>query len=102
VVWDEEPTDYTMILDEEEVNIVDGMGGTSLFDVNLETIYDRHCGEKIFLDEAVLYHDSTMPFGDCMVSSSEPIGFYEGSVLTLDKKIENQWWDNPCHYDEYE
>jgi hypothetical protein len=103
VVWDEEePINGTVIWDEEEANFVDGMGDTSLFDVNLETIFDRPCGEKSFLDEAVLDHDAIPPFGDCMVSSSEPIGFHEGSVLTVDNKTKIQWWDNPCHYDEYE
>ena len=81
----------TVIWDEEEANVVDGMGDTSLFDVNLETIFDRPCGEKSFLDEAVLDHDAIPHFGDCMVSSSEPIGFHEGSVLTVDNKTKIQW-----------
>jgi hypothetical protein len=80
VVWDEEPIDDTtirdeeepingtMIWDEEEANVVDGMGDTSLFDVKLETIFDNPCGEKSFLDEAVLDHDAIPPFGYCMVS----------------------------------
>ena len=75
-----------MIWDEEETNVVDGMGDTSLFDVNLETIFDRPRGGKSFLDEAMLNHDATPPFKDCMVSYSEPIGFDEGSFLTMDNK----------------
>jgi hypothetical protein len=102
VVLDEEPIYDMVIWDEEEANVIDGMGDTSLFDVNLETIFDRPCGEKSFLDEVVLDHDATPPFGDCMVSSSEPIGFHEGSVFIVKNKIEIQWWDDPCHYDEYE
>jgi hypothetical protein len=86
VVWDEEPINGTVIWDEEEINVVDGMGDISLFDVNLETIFDRPCGEKSFLDEAMIDHDSIPPFGDCMVSSSEPIGFDEGSVLIVENK----------------
>jgi hypothetical protein len=81
VVWDGEPIDDTMIWDDEEENVVDGMGDTVPFDINIETILDRPCGEKSFLDEAMLDHDATPPFGDCMISSSEPIGFDEGSVL---------------------
>jgi hypothetical protein len=57
---------------------------------------------NIFLDEAMLDHDTIPPFRDCMVSSSEPIGFDEGSVIIVEKKTKNQWWDNLCHYDEYE
>jgi hypothetical protein len=102
-IWDEEePINDTMIWDEEEANVVGGMGDTSLYDVNLKTIFDRPCGEKIFLDEVVLYHNVIPPFGDCMVLSSNPIGFDEGSVLTVDNKTKNRWWDSPCHYDEYE
>jgi hypothetical protein len=56
------------------------MGGTSLFYVNLETIFDRPCGEKSFLDEAVLDHDAIPPFRDCMISSSEIIGFDKDSM----------------------
>jgi hypothetical protein len=79
VVWDEEPIDDTVILNEEEpINgtviqdeqdkiFFDGMGDTSLFDFNLETIFDMPCGEKSFIDEAVLDHDVIPPFGDCMV-----------------------------------
>jgi hypothetical protein len=63
------------------------MGDASLFDVNLENIFDRPWKENTLLDEAVLDHDAIPPFGDCMVSSSEPISFDEGSVLTVDKKI---------------
>jgi hypothetical protein len=114
VVWDEEPINDTVIWDEEEpingivnwdeseTNVADSMGDTNLFDVNLETIFDRPRGGKSFLDQAVLDHDATPPFGDCMVLYSEPIGFDEDSVLTVDNKTENQWWDSPCHYDEYE
>jgi hypothetical protein len=40
------------------------MGDTCIFDVNLETIFDRHCGENSFLDEAVLDYDATPAFGD--------------------------------------
>jgi hypothetical protein len=87
VIWDEEePINGIVIWDEEEANFVDHMRETSLFDVNLETIFDRPWGEKSFLDETVLDHDVIPTFGDCMVSSSEPIGFDEGSVLTVDNK----------------
>jgi hypothetical protein len=37
-----------------------------------------------------------------MISSSEPMGFDEGTFITVDNKTKNQWWDIPCHYDEYE
>ena len=37
-----------------------------------------------------------------MISSSEPMGFDEGTFITMDNKTKNQWWDIPCHYDEYE
>jgi hypothetical protein len=80
-----------VIWDEEEANVVDRMGDTSLFYVNLETIFDRSCGDKSFLDEVVLDHDAIPPFGDYMVSSIYPIGFDKGSVLTVKNKIENKW-----------
>jgi hypothetical protein len=82
-IWadkEEEPINGTVIWDEEEANAAYGMGDTSLFDDCLETIFDRPYGEKTFLDEAVLDHDAIPPFGDCMVSSSEPIGFDEDSM----------------------
>jgi hypothetical protein len=79
VVWDEEPINGTMIWDKEEAKVADGMGDISIFDVNLETIFDRLCEEKSFLDETVLDHDAIPHFGYSMVSSSEPIGLVEGS-----------------------
>jgi len=84
---DLEPRTTKDIWDEEEANVVDGMGDTSLFDDSLETIFGRPCGEKSFLDEAMLDHDVTPPFGDCMISSSGPIGSDEGSVMTVDNQI---------------
>jgi hypothetical protein len=48
VVCDEEPTNGTCIWDEEEENVANGMGGTSVFDVNLETIFYIPCREKSF------------------------------------------------------
>jgi hypothetical protein len=87
VIWDEEePINFTMIWDEEEANFYDHMGDTSLFDVHF---FDRPFGNKIFLDEAVLDHNVIPYFVDCMVSFSDPIGFDEGSVLTMhnNKKI---------------
>jgi hypothetical protein len=61
------------------------MGETSRFYVNLEGIFERSCGEKSFLDEALVDHDAIPPFGDCMVSSSDPITFYDGIFYTMEK-----------------